>query len=170
MTFRLVVAEHLEPLAAEAAAVLRVAPVDPFARDLVAVPGDAARTWLVGQLARSLGASSVEASDGIVANIELVYPGALVRRALGVADQTDPWSIGPLTWVVHDLLHTHQAALQLEPDLARARAIADLFDRYGLHRAAMVRSWERGHDVEHGLVQVAREEATQPARECDVLR
>lgn len=147
MTFRLVVAEHLEPLAAEAAAVLRVAPLDPFARDLVAVPGDAARTWLVGQLARSLGASSVEASDGIVANIELVYPGALVRRALGVADEADPWSIGPLTWVVHDLLHAHQHELGLAPELARARAIADLFDRYGLHRVEMVHAWERGHDL-----------------------
>jgi exodeoxyribonuclease V gamma subunit len=147
VTFRLVVAEHLKPLAAEAAAVLRVAPIDPFARDLVAVPGDAARTWLVGQLARSLGATSAEASDGIVANVELVYPGALVRRALGVADETDPWSIGPLTWVVHDLLHVHQHELGLAPELARARAIADLFDRYGLHRVEMVHAWERGHDL-----------------------
>ncbi len=147
MSMRLVVAERLELLAAEAAEVLSAVPSDPFARDLVAVPGDGVRTWLVHRLARSLGASADEVGDGIVANVELVYPGSLVRRALGLTDESDPWAIGPLTWVVHDLLHTERHELGLVPELARARAIADLFDRYGLHRVEMVHAWERGHDL-----------------------
>ena len=144
---RLVVSERLELLAAEAAAVLSAAPSDPFARELVAVPGDGVRSWLVQRLARSLGATGGQVGDGIVANVELVYPGSLVRRALGLTDETDPWAIGPLTWVVHDLLHVAREELGLVPELARARAIADLFDRYGLHRVEMVHAWERGHDL-----------------------
>ncbi len=147
MTLHLCVADRLEPLAERAAEVLALAPDDPFVRDVVAVPGDGVRTWLVQRLARRVGASSHTAPDGIVANVEFVFPGALVRRALGRTGDS-PWSIGPLTWAVFDLMHTHGELLGLPVDAVRARAIADLFDRYGLHRAAMVRSWERGHDVD----------------------
>ncbi len=161
MTLHLCVADRLEPLAARAAEVLADAPADPFARDVLAIPGDGVRTWLVRQLARRVGVSSGAAGDGIVANVEFVFPGALVRRALGRTGD-GPWSIGPLTWAVFDLMHTHGDQLGLPVDAVRARSIADQFDRYGLHRAAMVRSWERGHDVDAAGIPLAVSARWQP--------
>lgn len=138
------VAESLDVVVPEAAAVLRTPPGDPFARELVVVPGDGIRTWLVQSLARALGDGS---GDGIVANVDFVYPGALVRSALGATVDDDPWSIGALTWSIHALLQSHGSTLGVPADLLRARAIADLFDRYSLHRATMIHAWERGLDL-----------------------
>jgi exodeoxyribonuclease V gamma subunit len=148
MTLHLLVSDHLVALADRAAEVLATPPADPFAHDLVAVPGDGVRTWLVRRLAERLGVSSSAAADGIATNIEFVFPGALVRRAIGRTEVDSPWSIGPLTWALHDLLHEHAHRLGLPADAVRARAIADLFDRYALHRVPMVSAWERGTDVD----------------------
>ena len=57
MTLHLLVSDHLVALADRAAEVLASPPDDPFARDLVAVPGDGVRTWLVRRLAERLGLS-----------------------------------------------------------------------------------------------------------------
>jgi len=71
--------------------------------------------------------------------------------------ESDPWTIDRLVWPV--LAVTQQAggdpglaALhRLAPGASRyaqARRVADLFDRYHLHRPAMVRSWAAGEDVD----------------------
>lgn len=128
---RLVVAERLGPLAGELARLLDPAPVDPFAAELVAVPSAGVRAWLTEQLAHR---------NGIVANVEMVFPGEVVRRALGPVPELQSWEVGPLTWAVRQALGTD--------DVLRARAVADLFDRYALHRVGMVLAWEAGHDVD----------------------
>jgi exodeoxyribonuclease V gamma subunit len=162
MTLHLLVSDQLVALADRAAEVLATPPADPFARDLVAVPGDGVRTWLVRRLAERLGASTSAAADGIATNIEFVFPGALVRRAIGRTEIDSPWSIGPLTWALHDLLHEHGHRLGLPADAVRARAIADLFDRYSLHRVPMVSAWERGADVDAAGDQLASSLLWQP--------
>ena len=147
MSFRLSVAHDLGTLAHVLAGELAQPLADPFAAELVVVPGDGLRAWLTGQLARSLGATSPTASDGIAANIDFIFPGALMRRALGESD-VGAWSVGPLTWSVYEALVHHGESLGRPADLLRARTIADLFDRYTLHRSAMVRRWEAGSDVD----------------------
>jgi exodeoxyribonuclease V gamma subunit len=150
MTFRLTVAHGLASLAGvladELADVQAGSGGDPFLREVVAVPGDGVRAWLTDRLAERLG--STGSGDGIVANVEFVFPATLVRRALGEEQAVRTWGVGPLTWAIHEAMHTDGELLGLPVDAVRARAIADLFDRYTLHRPAMVRRWEAGHDVD----------------------
>ncbi|HEY6531242.1 MAG TPA: exodeoxyribonuclease V subunit gamma, partial [Acidimicrobiales bacterium] len=155
MAFHLTVAGSLEPLADRLATVLAEPLDDPFTAELVAVPGGGVRAWLTAQLAERLGATrsgdgSVGAGvgDGIVANVDFVFPAALVERALGPDSGLGRWSTGPLTWAVHDVLQRVGPELGQPTDAVRARAIADLFDRYTLYRPEMVRGWSDGRDVD----------------------
>jgi exodeoxyribonuclease V gamma subunit len=152
------------PLAARLAEVLAVAPLDPFTPEWLAVPSDGMRRWLALELARHLGASGPGAGDGIAANIIRAYPGDL-RNAVLAMDrpdgQPDPWRIERMVWPVLDAIATADGATGLPAGLAawagpgegaslysRGRRIADLFDRYHLHRPHMVRQWARGRLVD----------------------
>ncbi len=153
MSFHLTVAGSLEPLADQLAAVLSTPLEDPFASEFVAVPGDGVKAWLNARLARRLGASQPGTSDdGIVANVDYQYPATVVTRALGENAGLGRWATGPLTWSIHDVLVAagptgSVAEFGSEPDVIRARAIADLFDRYGMYRQDMVLRWSQGADV-----------------------
>lgn len=144
MTFRLTVAHSIVELADRLADELARPLPDPFTTELLAVPGDGIKSWLTARLGRRLGATD-GAADGIVANVRYVFPGGLVRRALRRDTPSDPWSVGPLTWAVHEVLVSDEPD---DVDLLRCRAIADLFDRYALHRPGMIRRWEHGADVD----------------------
>lgn len=153
MAFHLTVAGSLEPLADQLAAVLSTPLSDPFASEFVAVPGDGVKAWLNARLADRLGASEPGVShDGIAANIDYQYPATVVTRALGTNSGLGRWATGPLTWAIHDVLFAAgpteaMAEFGSEPDVIRARAIADLFDRYGMYRQDMVLRWSQGADV-----------------------
>jgi exodeoxyribonuclease V gamma subunit len=144
------------PLAERLAEVLAVAPPDPFTPEWLAVPSDGMRRWLTLELARHLGASSPGAGDGIAANIIRAYPGDLRSAVLAVdrpEGQPDPWRIERMVWPIleaiagadHGTLPTGLAALEGQREgaslYAKGRRIADLFDRYHLHRPDMVRQW-----------------------------
>ncbi len=164
MAFHLTVAGSLEPLADALAEVLaRPLPgSDPFESELVVVPGEGVKAWLRARLSRQLGAadpggvgglSNVGLSygghaNGIVANIEHVFPATVVHAALGDDLELGIWTTGPLTWAVHEVLQTRAHEFGQRPDALRARAIADLFDRYTLHRHRMVVQWSEGRDVD----------------------
>ena len=144
-------ADELDPLLDALANVLAPAPVDPFAPDLVVVPtaglADAAKVGL----GRRLGARA--GGDGVVANVEFVFPGRFLARALGSwapgADpEVDPWQIERLTWFVLDeLVHTSidVPGLAGTNRWALARRIADLFDRYATQRPRLIQQWADGH-------------------------
>ena len=163
MTLRLSVAHGLAPLADALADELARPGSDPFAREMVAVPGDGVRAWLVARLATLLGVSSPSDTDGIVANVDFVFPAKLVRLALGESQPTGAWSVGPLTWAIYEVLQTHGAQLGQPGDVVHARAVADLFDRYTLHRPAMVRQWEAGRDLDAAGQTLAQHLQWQPA-------
>jgi exodeoxyribonuclease V gamma subunit len=156
VAFHLTVAGSLEPLADAAAAVLAEPLDDPFTPELIAVPGGGVQAWLTAQLARRLGATAPgatdgprgEVGDGIVANIEFVFPAGIVARAVGEGSGIGRWSTGPLTWAVHEVLQDLGPELGQATDAVRARSIADLFDRYTLYRPQMVRIWSEGRDVD----------------------
>ncbi len=173
MAFHLTVAGSLEPLA-DALAKLLAQPLpgsDPFESELVVVPGEGVKAWLRARLSRHLGATDLGATDlgatgagatgpggtdlggrvaanGIVANIEHQFPATVVHAALGDDLELGIWTTGRLTWAVHEVLQTRAEEFGQRPDALRARAIADLFDRYTLHRHRMVVQWSEGRDVD----------------------
>lgn len=157
-----VVADRPEELIDELVDRLAAPLADPFAREWVSVPSLGFRNWLRQELSLRLGARADGAGDGIVANIDLPFPGALRwlvldahRAHTGVAEQADPWSLDRLVWSVLEVLADPPPGL--EPRLSarsagvplsgRAAAIADLFDRYAVHRPEMVLDWLDGADA-----------------------
>jgi len=145
------------PLAARLAEVLGVAPADPLTPEWLAVPSDGMRRWLTLELARHLGASGDGASDGIAANIVRAYPGDLRGAVLAMdrpEGQPDPWRIERMVWPVMEAMARADGEFGLPTGLvalegqregaslyAKARRVADLFDRYHLHRPDMVQQW-----------------------------
>ncbi len=126
---------------------------DPMSREWVAVPTAGMRRWLALELARSLGASAPGAGDGVAANIEFTFPGAL--RQVVLASQSalaDPWQVDCLVWAVLEVLRSgagdeRLGRLTLLPPGAtwfgRARRLADLFDRYAVRRPELRARLER---------------------------
>ena len=149
MPLRLSVTEHPHLLVDAVASVLADIPADPFTGEFVTVPSAGVRSWLIGELSArpSVASPDVASPDrhGIVANIEFAFPATLIARAIGERDER--WGVHGLTWAVHlAASRLHNPALSV--DLRRARAIADLFDRYIMHRAAMLTAWEQGRDLD----------------------
>ena len=157
---RIYSADRALPLVGRVADVLGGPPADPMTPEWLAVPSDGMRRWLTLELARHLGASGPGRGDGVAANFVRAYPGTLRTCVLTAGrddPDRDPWTIDRLVWPV--LAVTRQAgddpglaALHRLPPgasrYAQARRVADLFDRYHLHRPEMVRSWSAGDDVD----------------------
>lgn len=151
------VADRVEPLLDELVRILRVPPEDPFDEDWVAVPSIGMRRWLAQRLSERLGTSG-DGTDGVTANVALPFPAELRRRVLAAAgtDETDPWDVERLPWAVLEVLSGAEdqvlaplATVSRGATLAgRALALADLVDRYSLHRPEMVRAWLDGRDVD----------------------
>lgn len=164
---RIVSSATLTELAAHLGQVLSEPSADPLEPDWVAVPSAGTTRWLRLELARTLGAGPA-GTDGVAANIEMPFPSALGRAVLdaGLRDQHgleprdplfDPWRLDHLVWSVLEALAEHRtdgrlASLAQLPDGAtrfgQARRVADLFDRYAVHRPDMVRAWAHGRDVD----------------------
>src|SRR5215207_7184286 len=151
-----------------AGVLLPEAPEDPFAAEVVAVPTRGMERWLSQRMSDRLGASPGRA-DGVCANVGFPSPRRLVGDAVAIASgidaDTDPWlperAVWPLLEVVEDHLgepwlaalshHLGGPGPAADPvrrarRLATLRHLAELFDRYALHRPAMVRAWAAGTD------------------------
>src|SRR3954464_4335202 len=150
----------------EALGRLLAAPLDdPFAPDVISVPTRGMERWLTQRLSASLGATPGRA-DGVCATVEFPFPHRLVGDAValasGVDPEADPWSparaVWPLLDAVGECLHEPGLPRPAVPPgneadadrrarrFATLRHLAELFDRYGLHRPEMVRGWARGED------------------------
>ncbi len=125
---------------------------DLFARPRIVVPNAGTKAWLHDRLARELGTSGPGRGDGIVANIEMLYPGAIAALLQPPPGPRvpDPWSLDRLTFAVLEVITSTDAAqlgipvpVHEEPLLA-ARRIAGLFDAYHVRRPGMILEWERG--------------------------
>lgn len=149
MTLTLHHADDLQPLLEGLAASLASPLSDPLAADVVVVPTVGVRDAVTAHLGSRLGVSDI-GGDGITANIDLLFIGRFLARALGRAGHgddvdPDPWHISRLTWSVLDVLAADQS-LRLpiehkEVNWAFARRVADLFDRYAAQRPAMIQKW-----------------------------
>lgn len=161
-------AERADALVEALAGLLADPPADPFAREVVAVPSRGMERWLSQRMSGRLGATPGRA-DGVCANVAFPSPrrlvGDAVATASGIDAATDPWLPERSVWALLDVvdgcldepwiesLATHLGATAAAEDPARrarrfavVRHLADLFDRYALHRPEMVRAWAAGHD------------------------
>jgi exodeoxyribonuclease V gamma subunit len=139
---------------------------DPFRAEVIAVPTRGVERWLTQRLSTVLGTSPGRA-DGVCANVEFPFPGRLVNGAVAAAAgldwETDPWlsarSVWPLLEVVEASLdeawlaplaaylrraETNANAPPGARRLTSVRHIADLYDRYAVHRPALLRAWVDG--------------------------
>ena len=138
---------------------------DPLTPECIAVHSRGIERWIAQELSTRLGTGRLGA-DGIAANIDFPFPGRLVRRAVATASGTDgddPWLPERSTWPLLAILdddpgHERLGPLRSHADgpsqsdgltrrLGAVRHVADLFDRYGVHRPEMVRAWRDGQDV-----------------------
>jgi exodeoxyribonuclease V gamma subunit len=161
-------AERADRLAHDLAETLRAPLEDPFMADVVAVPTRGIERWLTQRLSTRLGAGR-DRTDGVCANVEFPFPGRLVTGALaaatGIDPDDDPWlperSVWPLLEVVDDCLgEPWLATLARHLDGSRGdadnparrfgvvRHLADLFDRYAVHRPETVNRWADGGDAD----------------------
>jgi exodeoxyribonuclease V gamma subunit len=148
---------------------------DPMEAEWIVVTTAGIQRWLGLQLARHLGSSGPDRTDGVAANLDMLFPGTFRRRLLtpDARHGDDPWHLDRLVWAVLDVIEGLDArsAARLGPlgHLApgatrwgRARRVADLFDRYLLHRPAMLAAWTTGHDVDGSGAQLPERAAWQP--------
>lgn len=157
-------ADRAEPLAERLARVVATAPADPMAPEWIATPGAGMRAWLWLALARHLGAGTGTGRvDGVAANLTSAFPGTLRTKVLeaGRAGEDDPWAVERLVWTVLAVLldgYDPDQVDRSDPVVGRfgnerlgygqARRIADLFDRYHLHRPDLIRRWAEGREKE----------------------
>ena len=124
-------------------------PVDLFAKQHIVVPTAGVKAWLMSEVAKQLGTSGADSQDGIIANVEVDFPGSLTKflkpEILGERDQ---WLIENLMFHVLDVISSDKQYVELinrsGGQLMAARSIADRFDRYHVRRPAMIRLWEQG--------------------------
>jgi exodeoxyribonuclease V gamma subunit len=155
-------ADRAEPLAKRLAEVLIDDPGDPMEPLWLAVPTEGMRRWLILELARYLGASGPGVGDGVAANFLSARPGTLRQAMLdaGAGIQQDPWVVDRMVWPLLALFHrlSEQGGIPEFTELpeggsrfTRVRAVADLFDRYHVHRPEMIESWLAGEPVDGSL-------------------
>ena len=136
---------------------------DPMAPEIVSVPTRGIERWLTQQLSGRLGVVPGRA-DGVCANVQFPFPGRLVGAAVaaaaGLDSDTDPWLPERAVWPLLDVIEAcltepwladlaaHLGGVGPEQDpvrrtrrFATARHIADLYDRYGVHRPEMLLGW-----------------------------
>ncbi len=164
-------ADRADTLAHTLGDLLAVAPDDPFAGDLVAVPTRGVERWLTQTLAVRLGAGGPERGDGVLANVAFPTPRQVVdgatAAACGLDPDADPWTRERTLWPLLALVDAHLAEpwLAVLADhlrdsaggagtdgpprrLAAVRRLAQLLDRYVQHRPAMLARWSAGEDVD----------------------
>ncbi|MDP9022590.1 MAG: exodeoxyribonuclease V subunit gamma, partial [Actinomycetota bacterium] len=163
-------AERADRLVDALAGVIATSLPDPMTPEVVAVPSRGIERWLAQELSTRLG-TTVGRRDGVCANVAFPFPSRVMGQALAAAGDLrpdeDPWSPNRLVWPLLETVdvHLHDAWLtpirahlsaatgdDASPAPARrytaVRHVADLYDRYGVHRPEMVRAWASGRDVD----------------------
>ena len=149
--------ERADLLAGELAELVSTPLAEPVAAEVVAVPTRGVERWLAQRLSDRL---------GVCANLRFPFPGALVGAATaavtGVDPSTDPWRPERSVWPLIELIDERAGDPLLAPlaDHLRvgapppgpsgeehplrypvARRLADLFDRYAIHRPELLLDW-----------------------------
>jgi len=143
---------------------------DPLTAEVVAVPTRGVERWLAQRLSTRLG-STPGRSDGVCANFDFPFPSRLVGGAVaiasGIEESDDPWRVERSVWALLEVVdqrlgepwlatlaaHLGTAGPSVDPErrgcrFGSVRHIADLYDRYGVHRPEMLRAWAAGDDTD----------------------
>ncbi len=170
---RIHTADRLLPLTDDLANLLSTPPPDPMTREWIATPSKAMQRWLSLRLARQLGiAANIENAFPGSLLARVFEADQLATAGSAYSTDTNPWEVESLTWALLEVIDQHADDPMLSrladpvssvagssiagssiarSRYARVRRIADLFDRYNLHRPAMIRQWADGHDTNgHG--------------------
>ena len=120
---------------------------DLFATPRIVVSNAGTRAWLAAELATRLGATG--AGDGVLAGVDICYPGSLARLLEPANLRTDdPWSLDRLTFAVLAVIDGADDRDELVGryggPLLAARALAERFDVYHVRRPEMIRAWAEG--------------------------
>ena len=115
MALRVEIVDSLDSLLEPLAELLRTPTGALMMPELVAIPAIGVRLWLAEELARRLGTASATSSDGITTNIEFIFIGGLVARALGSRAAHDAWQVERLTfWVLQVIANvSHQDTFKI---------------------------------------------------------
>lgn len=124
---------------------------DIFAPEHIIVPNAGVRSWLLQQIAQSVGVGPA-GFDGIAANVNIGYLGQLDAFIGRRWVDDDPWSVGPLAVSILAVISREGSPFverieKMGGGLKAARALADRFDRYQARRPSMIREWEKGNAV-----------------------
>ena len=162
-------ATRADTLADALAELLARPQTDPFAPEAVSVPSRGVERWLSQTLAARLGAAS---GDGVCANVTFPFPGGIVGTALAAAGDADPagdpWDPDRLAWPLIEVSEGlmgeawlsalarhvgHGRSGERHPDrrarrFATLRHLADLYDRYAVHRPDMLLAWAGRDDTD----------------------
>lgn len=145
---------------------------DPLVAEVVSVPTRGVERWLAQRLSARLGAAPGHA-DGVCANFDFPFPGRLIGEAVasaaGIDLDADPWmaerSVWPLLevvdqcvtepWMASLAAHLGSGDRTADPEwrsrrFTTIRHIADLYDRYGVHRPDMLCAWATRADASAG--------------------
>ncbi|MEJ7797796.1 MAG: exodeoxyribonuclease V subunit gamma [Solirubrobacteraceae bacterium] len=163
-------AERADGLVAALGAVMADPLEDPLASEVVAVATRGVERWLTQRLSAGLGMTPGRC-DGVCANVDFPSLHRLVADAVAAASGIDPatdrWRPERAAWSLLDVveeclgepwlrtLSDHLGAAAGAPDETRrarrftsVRHLADLFDRYALHRPEMLCAWADGQDTD----------------------
>jgi len=133
-----------------------------MAAEVVAVPTRGIERWLTQQLSAHLGVTDGR-HDGVCANIDFPFPGTLVSgalaRAMDTKPESDPWLPQRAVWPLIEVVEAHfdepwlaplaqhiknSATVEGSRRFSSIRHMADLFDRYAVHRPDMLQRWAAG--------------------------
>jgi exodeoxyribonuclease V gamma subunit len=139
---------------------------DPMTPEVVSVPTRGIERWLTQRLSAQLGAAPGR-QDGVCANIDFPFPGTVVNgalaRAAGLDPDTDPWLPQRAVWPLLEVVEAHFDDPWIAPlaqhirnsetvheskRFSSIRHVADLFDRYAVHRPEMLQRWADGSPAE----------------------
>ena len=161
-------AERADRLVGALGELLAAPLADPMAPEVVAVPTRGVERWLTQRLSSVLGAR-VGRRDGVCANVEFPFPGRLaggaIAAATGVEPAEDPWRAERLVWPLLEIVDGaleepwlgalaahlgagHEGLTRRARRFGAVRHVADLYDRYGVHRPEMLRAWAAGEDAD----------------------
>ena len=137
---------------------------DILAPDIVVVPGQGMVDWLQESLSPHMGVS------GVIANVHFWHPSEFTLNATGQFDHDDhSWDPAHLQWVILEFLATQTDPSDViapgfssaKRKLTYARRVAELFDRYAVHRPEMILEWVKGKNSD-GLNDLPVEFSWQP--------
>ncbi|MCW2775529.1 MAG: recC [Nocardioides sp.] len=139
---------------------------DPFAEEIVVVPGKGVERWLAQRLSHRLG-TGPDGGGGVCAGVRFLRPRSLVSLLLG-RELDDVWDPDRLVWPLLEVidasldepwcatlaahlghgLEGDEALLRRNRRYSVARRLAGLYASYAVQRPTLVTDWREGRDTD----------------------